>query len=106
MSFIITRQLAQLPSYAALRQLAEQNGVNVIGNEHAGSLQGQGGNGDYEFGADYVRGDFSAYGVVGTFECVPGKATVTVTDKPFWLPEALLKQKLAEGLERFCIKQV
>ena len=85
-----------------LCKLAEQNSVTVVGNEHAGRFQGQGGSGDYEIGADYVRGTFSAYGVGGTFECVPGQATVTVTDKPFWLPEALLKQKLTEGLERFC----
>ena len=60
MAFIITRHLAQLPSYAVLCKLAEQNRVNVIGNEQAGTFQGQGGNGDYEFGADYVRGNFSA----------------------------------------------
>ena len=82
--------------------LAGQHHVQVTGNERAGSFRGRGGEGDYEFGEGCVRGNFSVHGVTGTFALATGKATVTVTDKPFWLPEVLLKQKIAAGLETFC----
>jgi hypothetical protein len=38
----------------------------------------------------------------GEFTFEIGKAAVTIVDKPFWLPEILLKQKITEGLDTFC----
>jgi hypothetical protein len=99
MSFTITRKLDELPSYAMLCKLAEQNNVRVTGNERTGSFSSQGVQGNYEFGEDGIHGKFAGRGVKGEFSFEIGKAAVTITDKPFWLPEVLLKQKIAEGLD-------
>ena len=44
---------------------------------------------------------FAAHGVAGEFSFEVGKATVTVIEKPFWLPEMLLRSKIVEGLDLF-----
>ena len=82
-----------------LCKLAEINQVRVTGNEHAGSFSCCGVEGDYEFGEDGIRGKFTGHGVTGRFSFEIGKATVTVIEKPFWLPEMLLRQKITEGLD-------
>jgi hypothetical protein len=102
MSFTITRNLEQLPGYPMLRKLAEQNHINVTGNERTGSFSGRGVEGVYEFAEDSIHGKFAGHGITGEFSIASGRAAVTITGKPFWLPETLLKQKLTEGLDRFC----
>ena len=92
----------QFPSFPTLCKLAEQNHVHVTGNECAGSFSGRGVEGVYEFGDDCVHGTFAGHGVTGGLSFEIGKAAVTITDKPFWLPETLLKQKITEGLDIFC----
>ena len=54
--------------------------------------------GDYQFGEDGIHVKFAGHGVTRAFSFEIGKATVTITDKPFWMPETLLKQKITEGL--------
>ena len=100
MSFTITKNLEQLPSYPMLFKLAEQNDIHVTGNERTGSFSSSGVKGDYEFGENAIRGTFAGHGVKGEFSLEIGTAAVTITDKPFWLPEVLLKQKITEGLDR------
>ena len=54
-----------------------------------------------------IRGDFTAHvmgTLTGTFLLTTGKAEVTVTEKPFLLPEAVLKIKISEALKDFCAK--
>ena len=104
MSFTITRNLEQRPSYAMLCKLAEQNHVHVTGNERTGSFSSQGVEGNYEFGEDRIQGTFAGRGVKGEFSFEIGQAAVTIIDKPFWLPEVLMKQKIAEGLDTLCNK--
>src|SRR5688572_27611844 len=104
MSFTITRNLKRLPTYPILCKLAEQNHVSVTGNERTGSFSSQGVEGDYEFGEDGIHGKFAGRGVAGEFSFEIGKVAVIITDKPFWLPEALLKQKIMEGLDTLCNK--
>ena len=87
-----------------LCRLAEQNFVRLNGNERTGTFSSQGVEGNYEFGEDNIRGKFAGRGVTGEFSFEIGKAAVTITDKPFWLPEALLKQKIMEGLDTLCNK--
>jgi hypothetical protein len=99
MSCTISKNLEQLPIYPMLRKLAEQNGVVVTGNEQAGLFSGRGVEGDYQFGEDAIHGKFAGHGITGEFFFEVGKAAVTITDKPFWMPEKLLKQKVAEGLD-------
>jgi hypothetical protein len=85
-----------------LCNLAEQNHVRVTGDERNGSFSSQGVEGDYAFGEDGVHGRFAGRGVAGEFSFEIGKAAVTITDKPFWLPEKVLKQKIMEGLDTLC----
>ena len=82
-----------------LCKLAEQNHVRVTGNEHTGLFSCRVVEGDYEFGEDGVYGKFAGHGVTGEFSFEIGKATITVIEKPFWLPEMLLKQQITEGLD-------
>jgi hypothetical protein len=98
MSFTIIKNLEQLLSYPMLCKLAEQNSVRVTGDERTGSFSGHGMEGDYQFGDDGIHGKFAGHGVKGTFSFEIGKAAVTIADKPFWMPETLLKQKITEGL--------
>ena len=86
-----------------LCKLAEQNRVHVTGNERAGSFSGRGVAGAYEFSEDRIHGTFAGHGVTGAFSFEIGKAAVTITDKPFWLPEMLLKQKISEGLDTLSV---
>jgi hypothetical protein len=63
-----------------------------------------------------IRGDFNvrvkglrphAAGLgklTGSFVFMAGKAEVTITEKPFLLPEAVLRLKLLEALKEFCTK--
>jgi hypothetical protein len=99
MSFTIIKDLNELPGYSLLRKLAEQNQICVTGSEHTGSFSGRNVAGDYEFSEGGIRGKFAAHGVTGEFSFEIGKATITVIEKPFWLPEMLLKQKISEGLD-------
>jgi hypothetical protein len=99
MSFTIIKNLEQLPSYPMLCKLAGQNSVRVTGDERTGSFSGHGMEGDYKFGDDGIHGKFAGHRVTGTFSFEIGKAAVTVTDKPFWLPETLLTKRITEGLD-------
>jgi hypothetical protein len=99
MSFTITRTLEQLPSYPVLGRLGGQNQIQITGNERAGSFSGRGVEGGYEFGEQGLDGTFASHGVTGEFHFQTGKAAVTVTDKPFWLPETFWKRKIMEGLD-------
>ena len=101
---MMTRKLEQLPSYPMLRKLAEQNHVRLTGNEHTGSLSCRGVKGNYEFSEDGIHGTFAGRGVTGEFSFEIGKAAVTITAKPFWLPEMILEQKLTEWLDALCNK--
>jgi hypothetical protein len=98
MSFTIIKNFEQLPSYPMLCKLAEQNSVRVTGDEINGSFSGHGMEGDYKFGDAGIHGKFAGHGIKGTFSFEIGKAAVTIADKPFWMPETLLKQKITEGL--------
>ncbi len=82
-----------------LCKLAEQNGVCITGNEHIGLFSGRGMEGDYQFGEVGIHGKFAGHGVTGEFSFEIGNASVTVSNKPFWLPETLLKRKITEGLD-------
>jgi hypothetical protein len=102
MACTISRNLDRLPSYPLLRKLAEEKHVHVTGNELTGSFSCRGVEGDYEFGEGGIHGEFAGHGVTGEFAFEMGKATVKIANKPFWLPETLLKQKIEEGLDVFC----
>jgi hypothetical protein len=102
MSFTITKQFEQLPSWLMLCGLAEQNHVLVSGDERVGSFSGRSLEGNYTFGEGDLHGRFVVHGVAGEFSFETGKAAVTIVKRPFWLPEALLKHKIAAGLDTLC----
>ena len=79
--------------------MAEQNQVRVAANERTGSLSGDGIEGDCKFGDDGIHGKFAGHRITGAFSFEIGTGAVTITDKPFWLPELLLKRKVTEGLD-------
>jgi len=102
MSFTITRKLEQQLNYPVLRKLGGQHSVSIHGDERSGSFTARGVEGNYTFSDTGITGRFSGHGVTGEFSVGDGKAAVIVTDKPFWLPETLLKQKITEGLNILC----
>ena len=102
MPFTITKSLEQLPSYPILCKLAEENQVHVTGNDQIGIFSGKGVDGNYQFSDGGLHGKFTGHGVTGEFSIATGKATVTVIEKPFWLPKALIERKIAEGLDMLC----
>ena len=102
MPITVTRDLPRLPDFAALSKLADAQEIRLTGSETGGAFSGRGADGSYAFTDAGVSGRFTAYGVSGEFRLEPGKATIEVIEKPFWLPESLLTQKLGEGLGAFC----
>ena len=113
MPFTITHQLGRLPTFAELQELARQYEVQIHGNEQSGSFCHPDpeqpkvtGNYAFEQTGD-IRGDFTSHVIgklSGTFVFTAGKAEITITHKPFLIPEAVLKSKLLEGLKEFCAK--
>jgi hypothetical protein len=85
-----------------LCKLAEQHHIHITGDERTGSFSGRGVEGDFQISEQNIRGAFASHGVKGVFAFQIGEATLTVTDKPFWLPEVLLKQKITGGLNSLC----
>ena len=80
-----------------LCRLAGHNQVQITGNDRAGSFSGRGVEGNYEFDEARLHGTFAGHGIIGGFSFEIGRAAVTVNEKPFWLPESLLKEKIAKG---------
>jgi hypothetical protein len=113
MSFTVTQPLRRPPTFPELQALAGQHEVQINGNEHAGDFchpdSGQpkvNGNYTFELNGD-IRGDFTSHvlgKLAGIFIFTTGKAEVTITEKPFLIPEAALKSKLSEALKEFCAK--
>ncbi|MGA3283811.1 MAG: hypothetical protein ABSD57_05050 [Verrucomicrobiota bacterium] len=113
MPFTVTQQLGRLPTFPELQELARQHEVQINGNELAGDFCHPDqehpkvkGNYTFEQNGD-IRGDFTGHVIgklTGTFVFTTGKAEITITEKPFLLPEAVLKSKLSEGLKEFCAK--
>ncbi len=124
MPFTVTHPLGRPPTFPELQALAGQHDVHIIGNDLTGGFYHSDpehpkvkGNYTFERNGD-IRGDFTvrakglwphAAGLVlgklaGAFVFMTGKAEVTITEKPFLLPEAILKSKLSVVLKEFCAK--
>ena len=111
MPFTVTQPLGRLPTFAELQDLAGQHDVHIVGNEQAGSFcypdpQQPRVKGNYTFEPD---GDFQgtfagqvAGKLAGSFAVTVGRAEIVITEKPFLMPEAILKSKLSAALKEFC----
>ena len=105
MLFTITYPLGRPPTFPELQALAKQQEVQINGNEMAGGFCHPGqdhpkveGNYTFEKNGD-IGGDFTGHVIgklTGTFKFTTGKAEITITEKPFLLPEAVLKSKLSD----------
>jgi hypothetical protein len=113
MSFAITQPLERPPTYTEIQTLAGKHDVQIHGNELAGdfchpSSEQPKVTGRYAFAPNGdIHGDFSANvmgKLAGRFALAAGKIEVTVTEKPFLLPEAILKSTLSNALKEFCTK--
>jgi hypothetical protein len=113
MSFTIAQSLERPPIFAELEKLAGQHDVQIHGNEMAGDFCHPNSEqpkvaGHYAFDPNGdVRGDFSANimgKLAGHFTITTRKIEVTITEKPFLLPEAVLKSTLSSALKEFCEK--
>jgi hypothetical protein len=64
------------------------------------------GNYTFEPNGDF-HGEFAVrvpWKLGGSFVTTTGTAAITITEKPFLLPEAILKAKLSEALKAFCAR--
>jgi len=113
MSFTMTEPLERAPTFAEIQILAGRHDVQINGNELAGNFCHPNPEqpmitGHYAFGPNGdVRGDFNANimgKLAGQFAVTAGKIEVTITEKPFLLPEAILKSRLSAALKEFCAK--
>lgn len=111
MPFTVTQPLGRTPTFSELQALAGQHDVRISGDELAGVFHHPNPEqpkvkGNYAFEPDGgIRGDFTSQfmgQLAGTFVFETGKAEVTITEKPFLIPEAMLKSKLSEELQKFC----
>ncbi len=99
MPFTIVKTVQGLPSYAGLVRVAEKNHVRLTGDDQVGSFAGHGVAGDYAFSPNGIHGRFAGHGITGEFAFEADAASVTILDKPFWIPETLLRQKITAGLD-------
>ena len=106
--FTISRPLGRVPTFTELKTLAQEFEIQISGSEQTGIVSHPKVNGTYTFETNGdLRGDFTALvlgKIPGVFMLMAGKAEITITDKPFLLPEAGLRSKLSKGLEMFCAK--
>ena len=113
MSLTITEPLQRLPGFSELKALAQQHHLQFNGDDSTGDFchpdaEHPKVTGHYtvESQGD-IHGDFTAHGmgkVAGTFAITEGKAEVTITEKPFLIPDALLKSSLSAALKEFCAR--
>jgi hypothetical protein len=113
MPITVTQSLKRPPTFAELQALAGQHDVHIRGNELTGDfyhpdLEQPKVTGHYAFEADGgLRGDFTGQimgTLAGNFALTTGKAEIAITEKPFLLPEAVLKSKLSAALKDFCAR--
>jgi hypothetical protein len=113
MSVIITQSLGRPPTFSELQALAAQHDVRIHGNESAGdfchpNLEQPKVTGHYAFDPNGdIRGDFTGHvmgTLAGSFVLTTGKAEIIVTEKPFLLPEAVLKSIVSNSLKDFCAR--
>jgi hypothetical protein len=113
MPFTVTQPLGRPPTFPELQELAKQHEVQIHGNAQAGGFHHPNpeqpkvkGNYAFEPNGD-IRGDFTGHIIgklAGIFAFKTGTAEITITEKPFLIPEAVLKSKLSEALKEFCAK--
>ena len=113
MPFTVTQPLGRPPTFPELQALARQYDVPINGNELAGDFCHPNpeqpkvkGNYTFEPNGD-IHGDFTGQVIgklTGTFAFTTGKAEITVIERPFLLPESVLKSTLSQALKELCTR--
>ncbi len=110
MPITIAQPLGRPPTFAELQALAAQHDVQIHGNERAGDFchpnpEQPKVTGHYAFDPNGdLRGNFTGQvmgKLAGSFALTTGKAEITITERPFLLPEAVLKSILSTALRNF-----
>jgi hypothetical protein len=113
MAITVTHPLGRPPTFPELQALAAQHEVRINGNAQAGGFWHPDPDepkvqGNYRFASNGdLHGDFSSSvlgKLAGVFVFMTGKAEITITEKPFLIPEAMLRSKLSEELKNFCVQ--
>jgi hypothetical protein len=109
MSFTVTHPIGRVPTYAELQDLAGQFGVEIIDSDLKGEFTHPKATGKYTFEkAGELHGDFAGHHVLGQitgiFVIMTGNAEITITQKPFLMPEALLRSEILNQSTVFCAK--
>ena len=113
MSFTITEPLGRQPTFAEIQMLASHHDIHIRGSGETGDFCHPNSDqpqvtGNYSFSPNGdIRGNFNAQimgKLAGQFAITVGKIEVTITEKPFLLPEAILKSGLSSALKEFCAK--
>ncbi len=113
MALTVTQPMERTPTFAEIQMLAGQHNVQIHGNELAGDFYHPNSDqpkvaGRYTIGSNGdIRCDFNANAMgklAGHFALAAGKIEVTITEKPFLLPEAMLKSALSAALKEFSTK--
>jgi hypothetical protein len=107
MPFTLSHSIGKVPSFLELKKLADEHGVQINGNDQAGDFKHPEATGKYTFEKNgEIHGEFAAQHVLGIvtgiYVILTGTVDVTITRKPFLMPEGTLKEKLSEGLVVFC----
>jgi hypothetical protein len=113
MPFTVTQQLGKPPTFPELQALARQHDVQINGDELAGNFchpnpEQPKVTGHYAFEPNGdLRGNFTGNfmgKLAGSFVLTTGNAEITITEKPFLLPESVLKSTLSVALKDFCAR--
>ena len=113
MSLTITEPMGKVPTFSELQALALQHHVQIKGGPLNGNFchpdaEHPKVTGRYAIESNgNIRGDFTSHvmgKVAGTFAMTTGKAEIIINEKPFLLPEALLKSTLSAALKDFCAR--
>jgi hypothetical protein len=113
MPFTVTQPLGRPPTFPELQALAGRYDVQINGNELSGNFchpdpDQPKVNGNYAFAPNGdIRGEFTGHVIgrlTGTFVFTTGTAGITIIEKPFLLPESVLKSTLSGALKEFCAK--
>jgi hypothetical protein len=107
--FTVSHPIGKIPTFLELQKLADEHAVQINGNDQAGDFKHPEATGKYTFEKNGdIHGEFAANHVLGIITGIyvisTGKVDVTITGKPWLMPEGTLKEKLSEGLVVFCAK--
>ena len=104
MSFVLTLPYTEprLPNLPQLEPVAARLGVTFHGDPMQGTYRGPGVDGDYRFQPERITGTFAGYGVRGDFSWESTHLTITVSEKPFFIPESLIRARVAAGFDELC----